>query len=177
MCWNLCLRCWGGWWWWLISNWKMKSLELSNTWCVPLAHDNHCPVLEKHPWRRKPRYTWNYHYKHFTTIYILCDMLYIVHSWHSLGHIRFYHMWVLINHQYIVSQPIVTGDIFNEAEAIWLSLCWFSNAFYWWKMHEFRLNFHRSFFPNGPINNYPALVQIMARRGPGDKPLSEPMMV
>ena len=28
-----------------------------------------------------------------------------------------------------------------------------------------------------PINNIPALVQIMARRRPGDKPLSEPMMV
>ena len=28
-----------------------------------------------------------------------------------------------------------------------------------------------------PINNIPALVQIMAWRRPGDKPLSEPMMV
>ena len=33
------------------------------------------------------------------------------------------------------------------------------------------------FVPKGPINNIPALVQIMARRRPGDKPLSEPMMV
>ena len=31
--------------------------------------------------------------------------------------------------------------------------------------------------PNGPINNIPALVQIMAWCWPGDKPLSEPMMV
>ena len=29
----------------------------------------------------------------------------------------------------------------------------------------------------GPINNIPALVQIMAWRRPGDKPLSEPMMI
>ena len=29
----------------------------------------------------------------------------------------------------------------------------------------------------GPINNIPTLVQIMACRRPGDKPLSEPMMV
>ena len=29
--------------------------------------------------------------------------------------------------------------------------------------------------PNGPINNIPALVQIMAWRRPGDKPLSGPM--
>ena len=33
------------------------------------------------------------------------------------------------------------------------------------------------FVPKGPINNIPALVQIMAWRCLGDKPLSEPMMV
>ena len=33
------------------------------------------------------------------------------------------------------------------------------------------------FVPKGPINNIPALVQIMAWRWPGDKPLSQPMMV
>ena len=33
------------------------------------------------------------------------------------------------------------------------------------------------FVPNVPIDNIPALVQIMAWRRPGDKPLSEPMMV
>ena len=33
------------------------------------------------------------------------------------------------------------------------------------------------FVPKGPINNYPALIQIMAWRRSGDKPLSEPMMV
>ena len=33
------------------------------------------------------------------------------------------------------------------------------------------------FVPKGPINNIPALVQIMAWRRPGDKTLSEQMMV
>ena len=33
------------------------------------------------------------------------------------------------------------------------------------------------FVLKGPINNIPALAQIMAWRRPGDKPLSEPMMV
>ena len=32
------------------------------------------------------------------------------------------------------------------------------------------------FVPNGPINNIPALVDIMAWRLTADKPLSEPMM-
>ena len=55
------------------------------------------------------------------------------------------------------------------------------------KMHflEWKcVNFHwkcvkipLKFVPKGPINNIPALVQIMAWRRPGDKPLSEPMMV
>ena len=35
----------------------------------------------------------------------------------------------------------------------------------------------RKFVPMVPINSIPALVQIMAWRRPGDKPLSEPMMV
>ena len=33
------------------------------------------------------------------------------------------------------------------------------------------------FDPKGPNNNIPAMVQIMAWRRPGDKPLSEPMVV
>ena len=33
------------------------------------------------------------------------------------------------------------------------------------------------FISKGPINNIPAMVQIMACRRPGDKPLSEPMLV
>ena len=31
--------------------------------------------------------------------------------------------------------------------------------------------------PKGPINNIPALVQVMAWHQPGDKPLTEPMVV
>ena len=39
------------------------------------------------------------------------------------------------------------------------------------------INFSLKFVPRCPINNIPALVQIMAWRRPDDKPLSEPMMV
>ena len=46
----------------------------------------------------------------------------------------------------------------------------FSNRFSWMKIYEFRLKFHN-------FNNIPALLQIMAWRRPGDKPLSELMMV
>ena len=52
----------------------------------------------------------------------------------------------------------------------------FSSALSCMKMFECRFEFLK-FVPKGPINNIPALVQIMAWRRPGDKPLSEPMMV
>ena len=39
------------------------------------------------------------------------------------------------------------------------------------------INISPKFVPMGPINNIPTLVQVMACRRPGDKPLSEPMMV
>ena len=38
------------------------------------------------------------------------------------------------------------------------------------------INISLKFVPKGPINNIPALVQIMAWHQPGDNPLSEPMM-
>ena len=44
------------------------------------------------------------------------------------------------------------------------------------EMYEFRLGFHK-FVPKVRISNIPAFVQIMAWRLPGDKPLSEPMMI
>ena len=53
----------------------------------------------------------------------------------------------------------------------------FSNAFSWMKTYKFRLRFHWSLFPRVQLNIFPTLIQIMAWRRPGDKPLSEPMMV
>ena len=39
------------------------------------------------------------------------------------------------------------------------------------------INISLKFVPRGQINNIPTLLQVMAWRRPGDKPLSEPMMV
>ena len=39
------------------------------------------------------------------------------------------------------------------------------------------INISLNFVPKGPIDHIPALVQIVAWRRPGDKPLSEPMMI
>ena len=50
--------------------------------------------------------------------------------------------------------------------------CIFLNENMW-----FSLKIPLKFVPKGPINNIPALVQIMAWRRSGDKPLSEPKLV
>ena len=64
----------------------------------------------------------------------------------------------------------------DEIDAI--SQTTFSNTFSLMKINEFRLGrFSLKFVPKVRINNIPSLVQIMAWRRPGDKPLSEPMMV
>ena len=39
------------------------------------------------------------------------------------------------------------------------------------------IEFSPKFVPEGPIDNIPSVVQIMAWRRPGDKPLSEPMVL
>ena len=52
-----------------------------------------------------------------------------------------------------------------------------SNAFSWIKIFRISIKISLKFVPKGPINYNPALVQIIARRRSGDKPLSEPMMV
>ena len=53
----------------------------------------------------------------------------------------------------------------------------FSNAFSWMKIYDFRLRFHWSLLTRVQLKYILALVQIMAWRRPGDKPLSEPMIV
>ena len=62
----------------------------------------------------------------------------------------------------------------DKVAAILQTTSW--NAFSWIKMFEFQSKLHW-FFPKDPISNIPTIGQIMAWRGPGDKPLSEPMMV
>ena len=65
--------------------------------------------------------------------------------------------------------PFYTMDPLDhiEAETKWMTLI---------KTTVFWLKFSLEFVPNGPINNKPALVQIMVWHQTGDKPLSEPMM-
>ena len=74
-------------------------------------------------------------------------------------------------HQAAVNQHI-------EAETKWPPFCrWhFQMHFLEWKCMKFNKISHK-FVSKGPITNIPTLVQIMAWRQPGNKPLSEPMLV
>ena len=85
----------------------------------------------------------------------------------------------------------------------WRRTWWWCYCYVWWPLHVNSLRprqngrhfaddtfnrifvnenvrisnkFSLKFVPKGPINNIQALVQIMAWRRPGDKPLSEAMM-
>ena len=52
-----------------------------------------------------------------------------------------------------------------------------SKTFSWMKMYEFRWRFHWICLRGSNNNNIPALAWIIAWCQPGDRPLSEPMMV
>ena len=65
-------------------------------------------------------------------------------------------------------RPRQNGHHFSDDILKWIFL--YENV---WISIEISLKF----VPKGQINNIPALVQIMAWRHPGDKPLSEPIMV
>ena len=53
----------------------------------------------------------------------------------------------------------------------------YSKTFSWNEKRLISIKISLRFVPVGSINNIPALVQILVWRRPGDKPLSEPMMV
>ena len=92
-------------------------------------------------------------YKHHLITHIL---LKYVASWHRVAQQSFNSLRPRQNERHFAD------DIFHYIsliENIWISIKM------WLK-----------FVPRGPINNIPALVQIMAWRRPGDKPLSEPMI-
>ena len=92
--------------------------------------------------------------------------------------------WPRSNHHYMsfnhTSTLIDTGILFNTLRqrrngqhfADYIFKCIFLNENVW-----IVIKFPLKFVPKDRFSNVPALVQIMAWRRPGDKPLSEPMMV
>ena len=81
-----------------------------------------------------------------------------------------FHMWCNHSSMPIINtlRPRLNGRHFVDD----VLKCIFLNENVW-----ILLKISLEFVPKGPINNIPSLVQVMAWRRPGDKPLSEPMMV
>ena len=77
-------------------------------------------------------------------------------------------MWAHKQSMYNTLRPRQNGRHFPDDIFKWI----FLNENVW-----ISINISLKFVPRGPINNIPALVQVMAWRRPGHKPLSEPMMV
>ena len=75
--------------------------------------------------------------------------------------------WVTVTYSLNTLRPRQNGRHF--ADDIFKGIFFNENV---WILIKFSLKF----VPKGPINNIPSLVQIMAWRRPGNKPLSEPRM-
>ena len=86
--------------------------------------------------------------------------MYIQHKWKQTESYEYHIINTLSLWQY---GRYIPDDIFK---------CIFLNENVW-----ILINISLNFVPEGPINNIPALVQIMAWRRQGDKPLSEPIVV
>ena len=80
---------------------------------------------------------------------------------------------IIISLKFVPRRPVSILTHWGRDKMDAISQTTLSNTFLRMKMLELWLKF----VPEGPINNIPALVQIMAWRHPGDKPLSEPMLV
>ena len=93
---------------------------------------------------------------------------------HGFWHLAQLQIVVVITLGCIVSSGLIYWGQ-NKMDTIFHTT--FSNAFSWLKMYEFQLRFHWSLFLRVQLTISPASVQIMAWSRPGDKPLSEPMMV
>ena len=118
-------------------------------------------MLHKHIWGSGCKYLEEISILMHTFYYITDDVMLWYCRW--LQSFSFY-MYISFN----TLRPRQDGRHFADD----VLKCIFLNQNVW-----ILLKIRLKFVPRGPINNIPALVQIMAWRRPGDKPLSEPMMV
>ena len=104
---------------------------------------------------------WIYFYKLFTSIQTKYEhVIHLDNKWHPACNVycRLLNIWRPRRNEQHFADDILKRIFFNES--VWISI-----------------KISMKFVPNDPIGNIPALVQTMAWRRSGDKPLSEPMMV
>ena len=98
--------------------------------------------------------------------FVACDRLW--HGTEQKKQIDFFALNNLENDQLNTLRPRQNGRHFQDD----IFKCIFLNENLW-----ISIQISLKFVPKGPINNIPALVQVMAWHRSGDKPLSDPMMV
>ena len=105
-------------------------------------------------------------YCHTTDSWLFCayKLIYVVRVLTARGKIIVKQDYSAIN----TLRPRQNGRHFPDDIFKWI----FLNENVW-----ISINISLKFVPRGSINNIPTLVQVMAWRRPGDKPLSGPMMV
>ena len=101
-------------------------------------------------------------------IWVISTKVYLRKYAHGLCFVVFYCRQVAAIFTLNTLRPRRNGRHFVDDIFKWI----FLNEIVW-----ILIKISLKFVPQGPINNIPALVQIMAWRRPGDKPLSGPMMV
>ena len=100
-------------------------------------------------------------------------------SWH-LCFLHLCNKWANINTGHHQTRLLHTAHSFNSLRPRQNGRHFADDVFKWIFLNEnvlISIKMSLKFVPRGPISNIPALVQIMGWRLPGDKPLSEPIMV
>ena len=91
--------------------------------------------------------------------------------------------WLILYHPFLIKalpRPRLTYNLFNTLRPRQNGRHFPDDIFIYIFLNEnvwISIKISLKFVPKGPINKIPALVQIMAWRRPGDKPLSEPVVV
>ena len=148
--------------WWCIycmHQWTGSSLVHVMNWHLSSAKPLPEPILifcQLGPWHQEQtsmelKYS-NYHSQKNAFEQVYCKMALILFKPHCVNSLR---PWQNGRH--------FADDIFK---------CIFFNENIW-----IPINISMKFVPKGSIKNMQALVQVMSWRHPGDRPLSEPMMV
>ena len=102
-------------------------------------------------------------------ISVKSELNFFLSKWISVWKYHLHDIWVMPGSLF---KPLCVNTL-----KPWQNGLHFPDDIFMNKNVKISINISLKFVPRGPIDNIPALVQMMAWRRPGNKPLSEPMMV
>ena len=148
--------------------WHICQLTLNLNLSVSFLHDLSSAILHRSLFQRKS--SWDLMYLWFMKYYT-CDNSNPPFTKKPLGSYK------LLNLRVLKFSPEWSVPLFISPWTKWMPFCrwYFQMHFHEWKFCIL-IKISPKFVPKHPIDNNPALVQIMAWRWIGDKPLSVPML-